>query len=145
MSLLFLSPFVGKTTQIPQLVFDAAVDTGTGSHINLVVTQPRRISAISVAERIAQERVETVGQTAGQIPEYNLHIIDYFYLIFYVFFALKKFDCILLFNTVFDFFSVPLNLTFFCSFFFLILFLFSSFVHFYSLSFRLRNYLCTTF
>ena len=31
----------------------------------MVVTQPRRISAISVAERIAQERTETVGQTAG--------------------------------------------------------------------------------
>jgi ATP-dependent RNA helicase DHX36 len=55
----------GKTTQIPQLVFDAAIDSGKGAEINLVVTQPRRISAISVAERIAQERVETVGQTAG--------------------------------------------------------------------------------
>lgn len=56
----------GKTTQIPQLVFDAAIDNGTGADINLVVTQPRRISAISVAERIAQERVEIVGQTAGK-------------------------------------------------------------------------------
>ena len=46
-------------------MFDAAVDMGKGSDINLVVTQPRRISAISVAERISQERVETVGQTAG--------------------------------------------------------------------------------
>ena len=55
----------GKTTQIPQLVLDAAIDMGRGAEINLVVTQPRRISAISVAERIAQERVETVGQTAG--------------------------------------------------------------------------------
>ena len=55
-------------TQIPQLVFDAAIDMGKGSDINLVVTQPRRISAISVAERISQERVETVGQTAGYHP-----------------------------------------------------------------------------
>ena len=47
------------------MVFDAAVYMGNGAHMNLVVTQPRRISAISVAERIAQERVETVGQTAG--------------------------------------------------------------------------------
>jgi HrpA-like RNA helicase len=31
----------------------------------MVVTQPRRISAISVAERIAQERIEKVGQTSG--------------------------------------------------------------------------------
>ena len=63
--LLLLRPLPGKTTQIPQLVFDAAIEMGTGADINLVVTQPRRISAISVAERIAQERVETVGQTAG--------------------------------------------------------------------------------
>jgi hypothetical protein len=46
-------------------VLDAAIDSGRGAEINVVVTQPRRISAISVAERIAQERVETVGQTAG--------------------------------------------------------------------------------
>lgn len=32
---------------------------------SLQVTQPRRISAISVAERIADERAERVGQTAG--------------------------------------------------------------------------------
>jgi hypothetical protein len=59
---------LGKTTQIPQLVLDAAIDSGRGAEINVVVTQPRRISAISVAERIAQERVETVGQTAGTHP-----------------------------------------------------------------------------
>jgi ATP-dependent RNA helicase A len=59
---------IGKTTQIPQLVLDAAIDSGRGAEINVVVTQPRRISAISVAERIAQERVETVGQTAGKYP-----------------------------------------------------------------------------
>ena len=44
-------------------MFDAAIDMGKGSDINLVVTQPRRISAISVAERISQERVETERQT----------------------------------------------------------------------------------
>ena len=50
---------------MPQLVLDAAIDAGQGAGINIVVTQPRRISAVSVAERIAQERVETCGQTAG--------------------------------------------------------------------------------
>lgn len=31
----------------------------------MVVTQPRRISAISVAERVAEERGEELGQTVG--------------------------------------------------------------------------------
>lgn len=53
----------GKTTQIPQLVLDDAIMKKVG--VNIVVTQPRRISAISVAERIAQERLEQVGQTIG--------------------------------------------------------------------------------
>lgn len=70
---------IGKTTQIPQLVFDAAIDMGAGADINLVVTQPRRISAISVAERIAQERVETVGQTAGINSKiFSFNYINYF-------------------------------------------------------------------
>ena len=55
----------GKTTQIPQLVLDDAIDCGVGGACNIIVTQPRRISAISVAERIAQERCEKIGETAG--------------------------------------------------------------------------------
>ena len=36
-----------------------------GSGCNIVVTQPRRISAISIAERVASERGEIVGKTVG--------------------------------------------------------------------------------
>lgn len=32
---------------------------------NIIVTQPRRISAVSVAEQIARERVEKVGLSVG--------------------------------------------------------------------------------
>lgn len=32
---------------------------------NIICTQPRRISAISVAERVAKERAERVGLTVG--------------------------------------------------------------------------------
>lgn len=53
-------------------MLDAAIDSGRGAEINVVVTQPRRISAISVAERIAQERVETVGQTAGTLLSFTV-------------------------------------------------------------------------
>lgn len=32
---------------------------------NIVCTQPRRISAVSVAQRVAQERAESLGHSAG--------------------------------------------------------------------------------
>jgi ATP-dependent RNA helicase DHX36 len=41
------------------------IRSGNGASANLIVTQPRRISAIGVAERIAKERAEKVGQTCG--------------------------------------------------------------------------------
>lgn len=51
----------GKTTQIPQIILDDWIQRGKGSKCNIVCTQPRRIAAISVAERVAKER----GQSAG--------------------------------------------------------------------------------
>lgn len=39
----------GKTTQVPQLLMDDAIERGVGARVNVVVTQPRRISAISVS------------------------------------------------------------------------------------------------
>lgn len=38
---------------------------GQGAATNIIVTQPRRISAIGVSERIADERCEKVGETCG--------------------------------------------------------------------------------
>ncbi|CAM9318465.1 unnamed protein product [Ascophyllum nodosum] len=55
----------GKTTQVPQLVLDTMIEAGQGATANIIVTQPRRISAVGVAERIAAERAERVGETAG--------------------------------------------------------------------------------
>ena len=55
----------GKTTQVPQLVLDDCIDRGDGARCSMVVTQPRRISAIGVATRVAQERCERVGDTVG--------------------------------------------------------------------------------
>ncbi|KAK4492871.1 hypothetical protein RD792_000196, partial [Penstemon davidsonii] len=53
----------GKTTQVPQFLLDDAWNKGETCKI--VCTQPRRISAMSVAERIASERGEFVGDTVG--------------------------------------------------------------------------------
>lgn len=36
-----------------------------GADANIIVTQPRRISAIGVSERIAAERCERLGETVG--------------------------------------------------------------------------------
>lgn len=55
----------GKTTQIPQYIFENYIEHGMGANCNIVVTQPRRISAISIAERVASERGERVGMNVG--------------------------------------------------------------------------------
>ncbi|XP_067388899.1 putative ATP-dependent RNA helicase DHX57 isoform X2 [Emydura macquarii macquarii] len=55
----------GKTTQIPQFILDASLKGPPSRVANIICTQPRRISAISVAERVAQERTERVGLTVG--------------------------------------------------------------------------------
>lgn len=55
----------GKTTQIAQYILDDYIQSGQGAYCNICVTQPRRISAISVAERIANERNEELGESVG--------------------------------------------------------------------------------
>lgn len=55
----------GKTTQIPQFILDTSLQGSASFVSNIVCTQPRRISAISVAERVAQERAERVGLSVG--------------------------------------------------------------------------------
>ncbi|TNM91248.1 hypothetical protein fugu_019628 [Takifugu bimaculatus] len=55
----------GKTTQIPQFILDASLKGPAGQVANIICTQPRRISAISVAQRVAQERAEQLGNSVG--------------------------------------------------------------------------------
>ncbi|XP_065487852.1 putative ATP-dependent RNA helicase DHX57 [Caloenas nicobarica] len=55
----------GKTTQIPQFILDASLQGSPSNVANIICTQPRRISAISVAERVAKERTERIGLTVG--------------------------------------------------------------------------------
>ncbi|KAG1687695.1 ATP-dependent RNA helicase DHX36 [Nymphon striatum] len=51
----------GKTTQIAQFILDDYIKNGKGSLCSIACTQPRRISATSVAHRVAKERGETCG------------------------------------------------------------------------------------
>lgn len=59
----------GKTTQVPQfLLEDAAI---SGEPISIVCTQPRRIAAMSVAERVAAERCQKLGDCVGYQVKLN--------------------------------------------------------------------------
>uniref|UniRef100_A0A182M585 RNA helicase n=1 Tax=Anopheles culicifacies TaxID=139723 RepID=A0A182M585_9DIPT len=55
----------GKTTQIAQFILEDYINSGQGAYCNVCVTQPRRISAISVSERVANERCESLGSAVG--------------------------------------------------------------------------------
>jgi len=53
----------GKTTQVPQYILDKhAADR---KRVNIIVTQPRRLAARSVAERVCQERGWELGKLVG--------------------------------------------------------------------------------
>lgn len=62
---LFFSFRCGKTTQIPQFILDSYLKGGKGGECFIICTQPRRISAISVAERVSAERIDKIGETVG--------------------------------------------------------------------------------
>ncbi|GAB1603284.1 ATP-dependent RNA helicase TDRD9-like [Argonauta hians] len=53
----------GKTTQVPQFILDHYASKN--QFCNIVVTQPRRIAAISIAKRICQERRWKLGTFCG--------------------------------------------------------------------------------
>lgn len=62
----------GKTTQVPQFILDDCIVRGEGSQCHIICTQPRRISAVSVAQRVADERVEKCGQ--GNSVGYSIRL-----------------------------------------------------------------------
>uniref|UniRef100_A0A182NEC0 RNA helicase n=1 Tax=Anopheles dirus TaxID=7168 RepID=A0A182NEC0_9DIPT len=53
----------GKTTQVPQFILEAAAQKHQPCRI--MCTQPRRISAVTVSERVCFERNEQLGDTVG--------------------------------------------------------------------------------
>ncbi|XP_068731445.1 putative ATP-dependent RNA helicase DHX57 [Montipora capricornis] len=55
----------GKTTQIPQFILDSFIEEGRGGECFIICTQPRRISAMSVAERVSAERIDKIGESVG--------------------------------------------------------------------------------
>ncbi|GAA5822662.1 hypothetical protein JCM10212_006760 [Sporobolomyces blumeae] len=57
----------GKTTQVPAFVLEDAILNSLGASTSIVVTQPRRVSAIGVASRVANERCEDVNNARGLV------------------------------------------------------------------------------
>ena len=57
----------GKSTQSVQFILDDLIERKLGEQCNIVCTQPRRISALSLADRVAEERCSSVGQEVGYI------------------------------------------------------------------------------
>lgn len=55
----------GKTTQAPQFILEDALLSGHGGKVNMICTQPRRIAAVSVAERVAEEMSYDIGSLIG--------------------------------------------------------------------------------
>uniref|UniRef100_A0A1B6DS36 Probable ATP-dependent RNA helicase spindle-E n=1 Tax=Clastoptera arizonana TaxID=38151 RepID=A0A1B6DS36_9HEMI len=53
----------GKTTQIPQFILESCAKENV--RCNIIVTQPRRIAAISVAKRVCDERNWELGTIVG--------------------------------------------------------------------------------
>ncbi|ODN98303.1 ATP-dependent RNA helicase A [Cryptococcus wingfieldii CBS 7118] len=57
----------GKSTQLPQFILDHEILAGRGASTNILVTQPRRVAAMGVASRVAQERMEDLDKSPGTV------------------------------------------------------------------------------
>ena len=56
----------GKSTKVPQFILEDALSEGEGgAFCRILVTQPRRVAAIKLAERVAAERGEQLGDLVG--------------------------------------------------------------------------------
>nr|XP_031839959.1 ATP-dependent RNA helicase DHX30-like isoform X1 [Nomia melanderi] len=55
----------GKSTQIPQYIMDLYTEKLESHKCNILISQPRRVSAVSLAKRVASERRERLGHVVG--------------------------------------------------------------------------------
>ena len=63
----------GKSTQVPKFVLQRAIEEGRGAECFIIVTQPRRIAAISLARRVAAEMGGIVVAVGGEEKEEGEH------------------------------------------------------------------------
>lgn len=60
--------------QVPQYILEDSIAHDTGASCNIVCTQPRRIAAISVAERVANERGMAAPGRPGSHIGYHVRL-----------------------------------------------------------------------
>lgn len=73
----------GKSTQVPQFLLDNwLINRREGDHFDMICTQPRKISAIGVSERVASERAERIGETVGYQIRLETKMSQYTRLLF---------------------------------------------------------------
>ena len=63
----------GKTTQVPQMILDA----GLAGKKKIVVLQPRRVAARTVAARVAWERNGKLGAEVGYQIRFDDHNFEF--------------------------------------------------------------------
>lgn len=63
---------------------EEACASGTGGQVNVLITQPRRVAATSVANRIAVERAEPLGNSVGYTIRLERHLLTYKYMHMYI-------------------------------------------------------------
>ena len=56
-----------SSTQLPQFIMDHEISQGRGASTSIIVTHPRRVAAMGVASRVAQERMEDLDVSPGTV------------------------------------------------------------------------------
>jgi HrpA-like RNA helicase len=62
----------GKSTQVPQMILNDAIEGSAGGYCNVLCIQPRRIAARLLAQRVANERLESIGNTVGYMIRFGI-------------------------------------------------------------------------
>ena len=61
----------GKSTQIPQFLLDSGWTRTAAGHATIAVTQPRKVAAVSLAARVAEERSCELGHEVGYAVRFD--------------------------------------------------------------------------
>lgn len=70
----------GKTTQVPQFLWECGYGHPSSESVGrqgmIVVTEPRRVAAVAMARRVAEELCETFGDTVGYQVRYDNNLSE---------------------------------------------------------------------
>lgn len=61
--MIYGKPGSGKSTQVPQYIFDSYISQGKGGECNICIIQPSQLTVKCTAKRVAYERNESIGRT----------------------------------------------------------------------------------